>query len=259
MISRKGMTTEVLVPAILILVVILLSLVAFTSGKIPRTFEDFRNLTQRTVRLWEKVTGADEEKLLEEKQAQFGQSYLGLVEAYRTCFSKKKNSCFCTIPDVEHLGFEDHFVSVEQHGDQEILFQPLTYFEGNAIVVPPGPQLVPGRLCAIWGSYGSLVGRAWAKIDPYKKDYPSSLQLQLNSEHPSDYVEMTYSSVSLILGSSFYKFHSLDYNASVVCFVHDVYSISFPQKDKRRATKRKTYADDLLYLRDIKIYLERLC
>ena len=176
MISRKGMTTEVLVPAILILVVILLSLVAFTSGKIPRTFEDFRNLTQGTVRLWEKVTGADEEKLLEEKQAQFSQSYLGLVEAYRTCFSKKQNSCLCKIPDTGHLAFKDHSISVAQHDDDTILFQPYTSFEGNEIILPPGPQLAQGKLCVAHD-----VGHHSYQSSGFMIHYPPNARLYFSS------------------------------------------------------------------------------
>jgi hypothetical protein len=228
--SRKGITAEFLVPAILILVVILLVLIAFTNTRIPRTFEEFSNLTQGTIRLWEKMTGADEEKLLEEKQAQFSQSYLGLVESYRACSSKKQENCFCKIPDVEQLGFEDYLVTVEQYDDKKILFQPLTHFEGNPIVLPPGPQLVPGRLCVLRDGWGHPT----PYNNPYIIDYPSSLQLQLNSEHPLDYVEMVYSTKKtnkvfenlLIFGSSFYKFHSLEYNASIVCFANAVYSNS---------------------------------
>ena len=236
--SHKGIMAETLIPAILIIIVIVVSIVAFTGGKIPRTFAELQNMTQSTVNLWNKVTGADDEKLLEEKQAKFAQSYLSLVETYRTCSLRQQENCFCALPDVEHLTFEDHSISVEQFDEQRILFRPFTVVEGNVIALPPGPQAVPGKLCVLRDAYS----------DPkhgYILDYPVSLRLQFNDEHLVDFAEVLYSTSKsplepilfgllgdspqqfthqFQLGNNLYKFHSLEHNASVVCFGNVVYA-----------------------------------
>jgi len=152
--THGQLTSDTIIKLALLVVLVFAVVIGLTAGKLPQTFEDIRDYGNVTLALWDKLTGAKEKKLEEERHAQFLQVFHSLEHSFRDCLVAKRSPCWCHI-EKDPFYTERYAISFQELSDQRsFVMIPQQYGKGEQedrlfIAEDVDPISLPVSFCVV--------------------------------------------------------------------------------------------------------------
>ncbi len=251
-IKKKGVSQTV-IELVIITVVIVVIVLAIIVGKLPRSFDDLKQYGNASINLWNKVTGVEEKKAVEEDRAVFTNVYKSFIGAYDNCMKSARTKCFCQIPNIDKLVSQRFYISFEQLLGESFAAKPVVSGEDNIESLIGDPTILSGKFCIALDAsdippHNRLIinnpsdGRLYffpGKSNPLAvlgaKDFPSGVHLSYSYYKHYDYSkDLWHGSIETMDLPSDYFFYKLPYpesNEDIVCFYNYLTGIRSTTQD----------------------------
>lgn len=144
----RGMAVSTLLSLILVLAVVVIFLL-FIYGKIPSTYRELVGFANETGRVWNTLSGADEQKKVLEEHAQFLQTVHSLRDAYQACAASELTSCICPFDAKDFFSAADSSfrLDVQQTGDGTFVLLPTYEGKDENRLAVSDPVQITGYPC----------------------------------------------------------------------------------------------------------------
>ena len=264
-IQKKGIS-QIIIEIVIITVFIVIIVLAIIVGKLPRSFDDFKQYGNESINLWNKIMGVEEKKAIEQDKAVFMGIYESFIDAYNNCLKSTKTSCFCQIPNINKLVSERFYISFEQLPEESFVTKPVTSGEDDQEVYIDDPIVLSGKFCIaldasdIPPGYRFIIqnppaGKLYffpGKSNPLgvlgAKDDPSGVHVSYPYYRYYDYPQnLWYGPIETQDTQAdyfFYKLPSSESNKNIICFYNYILRIrSTTQDGKTVDYNRKVFTD----------------